>query len=108
MNDIYIVVYGCNSEITEFFDSPETAKEFVFRLLLDEYKGELINLYLERIGDNLENVTNYETKPQSFFTFLNEIVNDSDELEKYDIKISKGIPNIITMDNIDKVIAKNY
>lgn len=108
MNDIYTVTYGCYSETTDFFDSLETAKEFVFRLLLDEHKEELIELYLERISNNLEDVTNYEIKPQSFFTFLNEIVNDNDELEGRYIKISKGIPNITTMDNIDNIIEKNY
>ena len=108
MSDIYTVTYGCYSETTDFFDSLDTAKEFVFRLLLDEQKEELIEVYLERISNNLEDVTNYEIKPQSFFEFLNEIVNDSDELEGRDIKISKDIPNIITMDNIDKAIRKNY
>lgn len=108
MNDIYTVTYGCYAETTELFDSLETAKEFVFRLLLDENKEELIEVYLERISNNLEDVTNYEIKPQSFFTFLNEIVNDSDELEGRYIKISKGIPDIITMDNIDETIRKNY
>jgi hypothetical protein len=108
MNDIYAVTYGCYFEDTKFFDSPETAKEFAFRLLLDEHKEELIELYLERISNSLEDITNYEIKPQSFFTFLNEIVNDSDELEGRYIKISKGIPDIITMDNIDKAIRKNY
>lgn len=108
MNDIYTVTYGCYAVTTKFFDSPETAKEFVFRLLLDENKEELIEVYLERISNNLTDVTNYEIKPQSFFEFLNEIVNDNDELEGRYIKISKGIPDIITMDNIDKAIKKNY
>lgn len=107
MNDIYTVTYGCYAQNKEFFDSLESAKEFIFRLLLDENKEELIEVYLERIGYNLAYATNYEIKPQSFFTFLNEIVNDSDKLEEYYIKISKGI-SIITMDNIDEAIDKNY
>ena len=106
MNDVYTVT-RCDED-TIFFDSLETAKEYVFRLLLNELKDELIETYLERISDNLEDVTNYEIKPQSFFEFLNEIVNDSDELEEHDIKIIKGIPDIITIDNIDKAIRKNY
>lgn len=108
MNDIYTVAYGYFSESNELFDSLETAREFIFRLLLDEQKEDLIELYLERISNNLEDVTNYEIKPQSFFEFLNEIVNDEDELAGRSIKISKGIPGIITMDNIDKAIRKNY
>lgn len=106
-NNIYIVS-DMTTDDFYFCDSRKTAKEIAIRLLFRR-KGELFKQYTTEIYDRLSNEKAYFTEFETFYNFVMGIVENEDILCDYEIVINQSENfNIITLNDIDKIIGKNY
>ena len=108
MNDNVYIVSDMGNNDFYFCDSLKTAREIAIRLLFKR-KEELFEQYTSKIYDRLNEEKAYYSKFESFWEFVVGIVDDDIMLFEYDIDIYPiKNPNIISLDDIDKAIPKNY
>ena len=108
MNNNVYVVSDMTTDDFYFCDNRKTAKEIAIRLLIRQ-KEVLFEQYTSKIYDRLNDEKAYFAEFGTFWDFVMGIVENDDILYDYGIAIKPTENfNIITLDNIDKTIDKNY